>query len=173
MKHVIVALLIGGACIFGWTYTQHPTEWQEWKLQIQLDIAELMGKDVSSLQESLFFLRRDSLLEQYDVVEQEYEKAKTYLEGEFGEVKEDLELEGKDDISIEEALVQFREKIAEKKLLFEQRKVEIETEITEVRQKYEDTKAALKDLNNSAKKIREGTQEGIKAAGAIRDIVAE
>lgn len=171
MKHVLVALLVGVVGILMWTHTQHPTEWQEWKLQTQKNIAELTGKDVSVIEESLFFLRRDSLLDKYDRVEEEYTEAKEFLEGEFKKQKENIETEEGEDLSIEQALVQFKERIAEKKALFEERKAEIELEIAEVRQKYEETKAALQALNDSVKKIQEGAKEGVEAVEALKEVV--
>ncbi len=171
MKHVLIALLIGIAGILTWTYVQHPTEWQEWKLQTQRSIADLTGQDVAVIEESLFFLQRDELLEKYDQIEEEYTEVKTHLEGEFDETKKLIEQEKAGDITVEQALVKFLDIVSEKKTLFEQRKVEIEAEIAEARKKYEETKAALQDLNESVKKIQEGAKEGAEAVGALKEVI--
>jgi len=173
MKHILIALLIGIAGILTWTYVEHPTEWQEWKLKTQIGIADLTGQDVAVIQESLFFLRRDELLEKYDQIADEYVEAKTDLEGEFNETKKQIGEKEVGDMTVEQALSEFLDSVAEKKVLFEQRKAEIELEIAEVKRKYEETKAALRDLNDSVKKIQEGAKEGADAVGAIRDMVTE
>ena len=169
MKHVLVALLLGVIGIFMWTYHNSPEEWESWRLQTQREIAELTGEDVSEIEESLFFLRRDALLEKYDAVESEYESAKAQLEGEFGVVKSEIDERGGDDVTLEGEVAKFQQKIEEKKALFIKRKAEIEAEIAEVRQQYEETKATLRTLNDSVKKIKEGAQEGVEAIEALKE----
>ncbi len=173
MKHVVIALLLGISGILVWTYQYHPEEWVSWKLQIEREMASLTDKNREEAEERWFLFQRDSLLAKYAAAEKEYEQSKLELEGEFGEVKEELESRGADDMTIEGEVAKFREKIEEKKLLFEQRKAEIEAKIAEIKRQYEETRAMLQALNDSVKKMREGMAEGVEAIEGLRGSVSE
>lgn len=172
MKHVVIALLLGISGILVWTYEYRPMEWESWKLQIEREMASLTDKNREDVEERWFSFQRDSLLAKYAAAEKEYEQSKLELEGEFGEVKEELESSGVNDMTIEGEVAKFREKIEEKKLLFEQRKAEIEAKIAEIKRQYEETRATLQALNDSIRKVRDGMTEGVDAIEGLRDSVS-
>ena len=169
MKHVFIALLLGISGLLAWTYTNYPQEWESWKLQIEREVASLTDKNREVVEERWFLFQRDSLLEKYAAAEKEYKDSKLALEGEFGEVKSQLESQGADDMTIEGTVTKFREKVEEKKALFVQRKAEIEEEISEIKRQYEETQAMLQALNDSINKVRDGVTEGVGAIENLRE----
>jgi chromosome segregation ATPase len=172
MKHVVIALLLGIGAVLVWTHMYHPQEWESWTLQIEREIASLTEKNREEVEERWFSFQRDSLLEKYAAAEKEYEVSKLSLEGEFGEVKNQLESQGVDDSTIEIEVAKFQEKIEEKRALFEQRKAEIEEKIAEIKRQYEETRATLQALNDSINKVRDGVTESVDAIEELRGSVA-
>ncbi len=170
MKRFIAALLISGICFLSWVYIKHPDEWDIWSLRIQKKVAEMTGGDVGAIEESLFSVRKNFLLEKYDTIEEEYKKRKLQIEEEFNEIK--VKLEEKNE-SIEEEVFQFQQKIDEKRRSFEQKKAEIEKEIAEVKQQYEETKSQLQELNDSVQEVRENVGDSVDAIEALRDTIVE
>ena len=172
MKHVVIALLLGISGILVWTYEYRPDEWASWKLQIEREVAALTDTNQAEVEERWLSFQRNLLLSQYSDAEEHYEQSKLDLENEFETIKDQLESGGADESTIDAAMMKFREKVEEKKLLFEERKAEIEAQIAEIKRQYEMTRAALEALNNSVNKVRDGVTESVDAIEGLRGSVS-
>jgi chromosome segregation ATPase len=159
---------IGVSGFLAWAYVERPQDWQVWSLKIQRKIAGVTGKDFSELEEQLFLLKKDVLLEKYAEIKADYEAAKIQIEEKFEEVKAKLEEKNE---SIEGEMVKFQEKIDEKKESFEQKKEKIEKEIVETKTQYEETKKQLKELSESVENVKKETKESVEVIKELKAMI--